>query len=640
MENVEIARTLEDVADLLEIQGSNPFRVRAYRNAARTVEEHPVPMRKLVEEGADLTELSGIGEDMSKYIHQLVDTGSLELLDQLTEDVPDSLIEIGRLPGVGPKKTQKLWKELGIETVDQLEEAAKAGKVRELEGFGAKSEEKILRGIEAYRRHQARFKISEADQHVLPLLEWLREDDSVERIEVAGSYRRRKETVGDIDLLAIAEEGGSLMKRFTSYDRIEEVLASGDTKGSVRLASGLQVDLRILTAKSYGAALVYFTGSKEHNVRLRQRAIDRGLRISEYGVFKVEKGKRGKDEDEEAKERDPWEGELVAGATEEGVYAAVGLPWIPPELREDRGEIQAAETGDLPELITIEDLRGDLQMHSTWSDGRESIEAMLEGCAERGYEYFALTDHSQSLAMTGGMDEKKLRRQWKEMDEVVAKHDEIHLFRSMEIDILADGTLDLSDEMLEKLDIVLVSIHSRFNLPADEQTDRLLSALDHPEVDILAHPTGRLINERDPYEFDLDAVLERAAERGVAVELNAHPDRLDLKDTHLLKAKALGLPIVIDTDSHRTQDLDLVRYGIDQARRAWLTREDVLNTRSLGDLQAWLDAPREERAKHWRELSKGARKKKSRGAAAAKRAKKKSSTANEADAKAKKSGGP
>jgi DNA polymerase (family 10) len=637
MENVEIARTLEDVADLLEIQGSNPFRVRAYRNAARTIEEHPVPMRKLVEEDADLTELPGIGEDMSKYIHQLVDTGSLELLDELTGDVPYSLIEIGRLPGVGPKKTRKLWKELGIETVDQLEEAAKAGKVRELEGFGEKSEEKILQGIEAYRRHQARFKISEADQHVLPLLEWLREDDSVERIEVAGSYRRRKETVGDIDLLAIAEEGASLMERFTSYDRVEEVLASGATKGSVRLASGLQVDLRILTAKSYGAALVYFTGSKEHNVRLRQRAIDRGLRISEYGVFEVEKGKRGKDEDEEARERDPWEGEFVAGATEEEVYAAVDLPWIPPELREDRGEIQAAEKDELPELITLEDLRGDLQMHSTWSDGRESIETMLEACAERGYEYFALTDHSQSLAMTGGMDEKKLRRQWKEMDEVVAEHDEIHLFRSMEIDILADGTLDLSDEMLEKLDIVLVSIHSRFNLPADEQTERLLSALDHPEVDILAHPTGRLINERDPYAFDLDAVLERAAERGVAVELNAHPDRLDLKDTHLMKAKALGLPIVIDTDAHRTQDLDLIRYGIDQARRAWLTREDVLNTRSLEDLRAWLDAPREERAKHWRELPKGARKKKSSRAAAAKR-EKKSGKAKKTGAKAKKGG--
>jgi DNA polymerase (family 10) len=608
MENVEIARTLEDVADLLEIQGANPFRVRAYRNAARTVEEHPVPMRKLVEQGSDLTELSGIGEDMSKYIHEMVDTGTLGVLDQLSKDVPYSLIEIGRLPGVGPKKTRKLWEELGVETVDQLEEAAQEGKVRALEGFGEKSEEKILTGIEAYRRHQGRFKISDADQHVVPLLEWLREDDSVERIEVAGSYRRRKETVGDIDLLAIAEEGGSLMKRFTSYDRVEEILASGDTKGSVRLASGLQVDLRILTAKSYGAALVYFTGSKEHNVRLRQRAIDRGLRISEYGVFRVEKG--DSDGGKEGKDRDPWEGELVAGGTEEEVYAAIGLPWIPPELREDRGEIQAAEKGELPELITLGDLRGDLQMHSTWSDGRESIEAMLEGCAERGYEYLALTDHSQSLAMTGGMDEKKLRKQWKEMDQVVAKHDEIRLFRSMEIDILADGSLDLSDVMLEQLDIVLVSIHSRFNLPADQQTERLLSALDHPEVDILAHPTGRMINERDPYEFDLDAVLERAAERGVAVELNAHPDRLDLKDTHLMKAKALGLPIVIDTDAHRTQDLDLIRYGIDQARRAWLTREDVLNTRSLEGLQAWLDTPREERAKSWREPSKGSRKKK------------------------------
>ncbi|HKK27419.1 MAG TPA: DNA polymerase/3'-5' exonuclease PolX [Gemmatimonadota bacterium] len=602
MENVEIARTLEDVADLLEIQGANPFRVRAYRNAARTVEEHPVPMRKMVGEGEDLTELSGIGDDMSGHIHELVDTGGLEMLDELAEEVPYSLIEIGRLPGVGPRKTKKLWEELGIETVDELEEAAEAGKVRELEGFGKRSEGKILSGIEAYRRHQGRFKISEADQHVVPLLEWLREDESLERIEVAGSYRRRKETVGDIDLLAIAEDGASLMERFTSYDRVEEVLASGETKGSVRLASGLQVDLRILGAKSYGAALVYFTGSKEHNVRLRQRGIDHGLRISEYGVFRT-----GRDDLEadvaEGEEKDPWEGELVAGKTEEEVYGAVDLPWIPPELREDRGEIRAAEAGELPDLITLEDLRGDLQMHSTWSDGKASIEEMLEGCAARGYAYFALTDHSQSLAMTGGMDEEKLRKQWKEMDRVVEEHDEIRLLRSMEVDILAGGTLDLSDELLEELDVVLVSIHSRFNLPADEQTERLLAALDHPEVDILAHPTGRMINQRDPYEFDLDAVLERAAERGVAVELNAHPDRLDLKDTHLMKARSLGIPVVIDTDAHRTQDLDLIRYGIDQARRAWLTADDVLNTRSLEDFLAWLEAPREERAgEGWKKI--------------------------------------
>jgi DNA polymerase (family 10) len=611
MENVEIARTLEDVADLLEIQGANPFRVRAYRNAARTVEEHPVPMRKLVAEGADLTELPGVGEDISKYIHEMVDTGGLSVLDGLTKEVPYTLIAIGRLPGVGPKKTRKLWEELDVETVDELEEAARAGRVRELEGFGEKSEEKILKGIEAFRRHQGRFKISEADQLVVPLLEWLRAVPNVDRIEVAGSYRRRKETVGDIDLLAISDESGPLMKRFTSYDRVEEVLASGETKGSVRLSGGLQVDLRILSAKSYGAALVYFTGSKEHNVRLRQRGIDRGLRISEYGVFEVGKaagkkgvrggGKaaagRGAEAESASEERDPWEGKFVAGADEEQVYAAVDLPWIPPELREDRGEIQAAEEGRLPKLITLEDLRGDLQMHSTWSDGKDSIEAMLEGCAARGYEYFALTDHSQSLAMTGGMDEAKLRKQWKEMDKVVARHDEIRLFRSMEIDILADGSLDLSDEMLAELDIVLVSIHSRFDLPAEKQTERLLAAVRHPEVDILAHPTGRLINQRDPYEFDLDAVLEAAAEAGIAVELNAHPDRLDLKDTHLMKARALGIPIVIDTDSHRTQDLDLIRYGIDQARRAWLTKEDVLNTRSLDDFMAWLDRPRRAHAK-------------------------------------------
>ena len=637
MENVEIARTLEDVADLLEIQGSNPFRVRAYRNAARTIEEHPVPMRKLVEEDADLTELPGIGEDMSKYIHQLVDTGSLELLDELTGDVPYSLIEIGRLPGVGPKKTRKLWKELGIETVDQLEEAAKAGKVRELEGFGEKSEEKILQGIEAYRRHQARFKISEADQHVLPLLEWLREDDSVERIEVAGSYRRRKETVGDIDLLAIAEEGASLMERFTSYDRVEEVLASGATKGSVRLASGLQVDLRILTAKSYGAALVYFTGSKEHNVRLRQRAIDRGLRISEYGVFEVEKGKRGKDEDEEARERDPWEGEFVAGATEEEVYAAVDLPWIPPELREDRGEIQAAEKDELPELITLEDLRGDLQMHSTWSDGRESIETMLEACAERGYEYFALTDHSQSLAMTGGMDEKKLRRQWKEMDEVVAEHDEIHLFRSMEIDILADGTLDLSDESAgearhrPRLDpLALQPAGRRADRAAPERSGSPGGGHPRPPHGPPHQPEGpvRVRPGRGPR-------ARRRARRGRGAERPPGPPRPQGhapdegegarppdRDRH-------GRPPNPGPGPHPLRDRPGAARVAHPGGRA--------QHPPLEDLRAWLDAPREERAKHWRELPKGARKKKSSRAAAAKR-EKKSGKAKKTGAKAKKGG--
>jgi DNA polymerase (family 10) len=602
MENVEIASTLRDVADLLDIQGANPFRVRAYRNAARTVEEHTAPMKRLVAGDADLTELPGVGEDISGYIRELVETGSLALLDELAREVPPTLIEITRIQGVGPKKTKKLWEELGVETVDDLQEAAGAGKVQALDGFGAKTQEKILEGIEEYRRHQERFRLSEVDGHVAPLLEWMEGEGALERIEVAGSYRRRKETVGDIDLLAVADDGPAVMERFTAYAKVAEVDAAGDTRGTVRLTNGLQVDLRVVPEKSYGAALHYFTGSKEHNVRVRSRGVERGLRISEYGVFREEESSdsdEGGDGsgDDSPEDRDPWSGELVAGRTEEEVYEAVDLPWIPPELREDRGEIEAAEEGELPDLIELDDIRGDLQMHSTWSDGRNSVAEMMEACAARGYEYLAMTDHSQSLAMTGGLDEEKLRQQWEEMDGIAGAGGAngsgdgsgIRLFRSLEVDILKDGELDLSDEMLAELDIVLISVHSHFDLSSEDQTKRIIRAVRHPATDILAHPTGRRINKRDPYELDLDAVLDALADEGMAVELNANPERLDLKDTHLLKAREREIPVVISTDAHRTAELDLMRYGVEQARRAWLTPEHVLNTRPLEEMEAWLE---------------------------------------------------
>ncbi len=588
MENWEIADVLEELADLLEIQGANRFRVRAYREAARTVREHAVPMRQLVADDVDLTELPTIGEDMSSHVTELVETGSLSQLEEVAGDVPRTLAEITRLPGVGPKRTKKLWDGLGITTVDELESAAEAGRVRELEGFGEKTERKILSGIEQHRRHAERFLLSDADRYVEPLLEHLRDAPGVERLEVAGSYRRRKETVGDVDVLAIAEEGEPVMEHFTSYRKVDEVVQAGETRGSVRLDSGVQVDLRIVEADSYGAALVYFTGSKEHNVALRKRALGRDLTVSEYGVFELEV--EGGEGEESERER----GERVAGETEEDVYAAVGLPWIPPEMREARGEIEAAEAGELPELIELDDLRGDLQMHTTWSDGKASVEGMLEACAELGYEYFAITDHSQALAMTGGLDEAKLREQWEEMDEVAGRHEEIRLLRSLEVDVLEDGSLDLSDDLLEALDLVVVSIHSKFGLDPDRQTERILAALEHPEVDVLAHPTGRLINRRDPYDFDLDAVLESAAGKGVALELNAHPDRLDLKDTHLMRAVELGAKIVISTDAHRPEHLELMRYGVEQARRAWLTADEVLNTRPLEDFLSGLrSGPRE-----------------------------------------------
>jgi DNA polymerase (family 10) len=574
MDNPEIAHTLEEVADILEIQSANPFRIRAYRNAVRTVETLTVPLRRWVEEKRTLTDLPGIGKEMANHIQEMVETGTLGFRDELLAAVPRSLIELMRLPGLGPKKAKRIWDELQIGSVDEVEAAAREGRIAALPGFGAKSQEKILAGIAEYRQHGSRFLLPEVERAVEPLLAYLREIPEVERLEVAGSYRRRKETVGDVDLLAIASEAVPVMERFRGYAQVDKILMAGDTRSTVVLGSGLQVDLRVVPADCYGAALVYFTGSKEHNVKLRRRAVERKLRISEYGVFKVHTEDTG------------TEGDWIAGREEADVYAAVGLAWIPPELREDRGEIEAAAAGRLPHLIRVEDLRGDLHMHSTWSDGRNSIEEMVEACIARDYEYMVISDHSKSLAMTGGLDAYRLREQWKEIDEVRSRHPGIRLLRAMEVDILGDGSLDLEDEMLAGLDLVLVSLHSRLDLPAAQQTERVLRALEHPEVNIFCHPTARLINRRKPAEFDVEAVLRRAAELGVAVELNCSPSRLDLKDTHLVLAKELGCKVVIDTDSHRTRELDLMRYGVEQARRAGLGPQDVLNTLPFEEFRA------------------------------------------------------
>jgi DNA polymerase (family 10) len=571
MDNVEIARTLEEIADILEIKNENPFRIRAYRNAARTVSVQMKPLRRVVEEGGRLTDLPGIGKEMANHIREMVETGTLAYRDELIAEVPRSLVELVRLPGVGPKKAKKLWDELGICSVEELEAAAKAGRIAGVAGFGAKTQEKILAGIAEHREHSSRYLLADAEVFVEPLVAYLRAVPGVLRLEVAGSYRRRRETVGDIDLLAIASDTAPVMRAFADYPQRDKVLMDGDTRSTITLGSGLQVDLRAVPPECYGAALLYFTGSKEHNVKLRRRGVERGLRISEYGVFRVEGGAAGAEEG-------VFHGERIADATEEEVYAAVGLPWIPPELREDRGEIEAAAAGRLPRLLEVSDLRGDLHMHSTWSDGRNSIEEMVEACAARGYEYMVISDHSKALSMVNGLDAYRLRLQWKEIDEVQARHPEIRILKAMEIDILADGSLDLEDEMLARLDLVLVSLHSGLGMPGDEQTARVVKALEHPEVDVFCHPTARLINRRRPVEMDMDLVLRRAAERGVAVEVNCNPHRLDLKDTHARLAKELGCKVVVSTDSHRTRELDLVRYGVEQARRAGLGPDDVLNT--------------------------------------------------------------
>lgn len=594
MDNAALAATFDRIADLLEIQEANPFRVRAYRNAARTIADLVTPVANMVEEGKDLTSLPGIGKEMANHLGELLATGRLGLLAELGKEIPLGLVELLRVPGLGPKKAKTLWHELGVTSPAELEVLAKAGKVAGIAGFGKKTEEKILAGLAQLAEHRDRLLLADAERVAVALTEHLTqgvEPPGISQLAIAGSFRRRKETVGDLDVLAVAAEPAVVMGCFRAFPGVVEVLASGETKTSVVLASGLQVDLRVVPEQSFGAALQYFTGSKAHNVELRKRAVGRGLRISEYGVFRedespAEPAADASDTSAPAVEaprtvRDPWAGTWIAGRSEEDVYAAVGLPWIPPELREDRGELQAAAEGRLPRLIEVADLRGDLQMHSTWSDGVDTAEAMLRACRDRGYAYFALTDHSKALAMVRGLDAHRLRLQHAELAALQERNPDIRLLRGMEVDILADGSLDLDDESLGLLDLVLVSIHSRFDLPQAEQTKRVLRALSHPLVDVFAHPTARMINRRRGVDLDIEAVLSLCAERKVAVELDSAPDRLDLRDTHLIRARELGCRIVISTDAHQTSELAWTRHGVEQARRAWLTADHVVNTQPL-----------------------------------------------------------
>ena len=582
MENIEIAAVLDELGDLLEIQGSNPFRIRAYRNAVRTVRGLTRSLESMVEAGEDLTELPAVGKDMSAHIVELIETGELTRLEELAEEIPRSLVDLVKLDGVGPKKAKKLWESLDVKTVDELEEALNAGKVQALEGFGATSVQKILRAIEDFRRYSGRFLLSQVDDLIGPLLAHLGEAEGVQRIEVAGSYRRRKETIGDVDLLVQADLPASdVMERFTTFGSVERVESAGETRGAVVLRSGLEVDLRIIPPRSFGAALHYFTGSQEHNVAVRQLALRQGMRVNEWGVFRLPEGV---DAEEVGKE----DGERVAGDTEESVFESIGLPWIPPVIRENRGEVEAARDGTLPELVALEDLRGDLHMHSTWSDGKATIEEMAQACAGRGYEYLAISDHSPALAMVQGLTPEKAPEQWAEIDWVQEGLDGITIFKSLEVDILRDGSLDMTDEVLEALDVVIVSVHSLMDMDRAAMTDRVIRAMQHPSVDIVGHPTGRLLGRREPFELDVEAVLQAASELDVAVEINANPNRLDLNEVHARRAKELGVKVVISTDAHSVQRLDHISYGVDQARRAWLGKEDVLNTMTAVRLREWM----------------------------------------------------
>jgi DNA polymerase (family 10) len=575
MENMEIAAVLKELGDLLEIQGSNPFRVRAYRNAVRTVSDLIPSLASMVEEGEDLTKLPGIGKEMASHIVELVEWGELSALEKLWEEVPRGLTDLIRLDGVGPKKAKRLWEELGVTSVDELEEALRDDRVSGLSGFGEKSAAKMARSVADFRTHQGRFLLYEADQLTEPLVRYLEETPGVSRVEAAGSCRRRQETVMDLDLLVLSETGGEeVLARFQSYPGAVGVGSAGESKGRILLRSGLPVDLRIIPRASYGAALHDLTGSKDHNLGLRTLGVRKGLRINEQGVFREE----AQGASTEAK---------VGGEEEADVFRAAGLPWISPLLRENRGELEAARDGCLPELITLRDIRGDLQMHSTWSDGANSLKEMAEACRDRGYEYMSITDHSQAVTVAGGLKPERVRKQWEEVDRVRQDVEGIHLFRSLEVDILKDGSLDMPDELLTDLDLVLVSVHSFMHLSGSEMTDRVIRALEHPEVDILAHPTGRILNRRGPFDLDMEAVLQAAASLNVAVELNAHPSRLDLNDRHLRRAKDLGVKVAINTDAHSVTDLGFMSYGVDQAGRGWLEAAEVLNTLSLEEFQHW-----------------------------------------------------
>lgn len=582
MENLDVSRTLTTLADLLEIQGASPFRIRAYRNAVNTIDSLSRPLSDMVSAGEDLTELSGVGKSVAKHITELLTTGRITRLDEVSAEVPVTLVELVRLDGVGPKKAKKLFDELDVRTIDDLEEKLASGAVEALDGFGLKSVEKIQRSIEDHRKHTGRFQIHEVEKLIASVLEHVEAAPGVDEVQVAGSLRRRRETIGDVDILARCEGDGSVVvDHFVAFDGAARVEGAGPTKGTIVLHSGLQVDLRVIPARSYGAALQYFTGSKAHNVAVRTRAVREGLRVNEWGVFRIPEGA---DPQELGKE----DGERIAGSSEEEVYAALGLSWVPPVLRENRGEVEAALADELPELVTLGDIRGDLQMHSTWSDGKVSLEEMTLACRDLGYEYIAVTDHSQAMAMVQGLTPERAREQWVEVDEVRERVEGIRLYRSAEIDIMKDGSLDLPDEILEELDVVVISVHSFMDLDRKAQTERVIKAMMNPTVDILAHPTGRRINRREPFPMDVEAVLEAAAELQVAVELNANPNRLDLNDVHVHRAKELGVPVVISTDAHSPRGLKDMRFGVDQARRGWLTCDDVLNTKSVADFEAWL----------------------------------------------------
>lgn len=569
LHNADIAALFEEIADLLEIEGANAFRVRAYRNAVRTLQELGKDVRSMVQAGEDLTKLPGIGDDLAGKIGEIVETGRCSAFDKLRRQMPPALTELLKIPGLGPKRVQILYHELDIHTVEQLQRAVRDHRIRELPGFGEKTETRIADALEVHAGGAGRLKLATAAQYAEPLAAYLRAVTGVRRVIVAGSYRRAKETVGDLDMLVTAEPASPVMDRFVAYDEVAEVLSHGPSRSSVVLNCKLQVDVRVVAPESYGAALHYFTGSKAHNIAIRRLAQEGGLKINEYGVFEGER--------------------RIAGETEESVFQAVGLPFIAPELREDRGEIEAAKAGRLPNLIELADLKGDLHAHSKASDGHNSLQEMAEAAKKLGFEYLAITEHSRRLTVAHGLDPVRLAKQIDEIDRLNEQLEGIVLLKGIEVDILEDGSLDLPDSVLGRLDLVVGAVHSRFELSRAKQTERIVKAMDHPHFTILAHPSGRLIDRREPYDADMLRIIRKAKERGCYLELNAHPERLDLLDTHCQAARDEGVLISVNSDAHSVLDFDNLRYAVGQARRGWLQRTDVLNARPLKALRPLLE---------------------------------------------------
>ena len=567
--NSEIAKEFDRLADLLEIKGENQFKVRSYRNAALTISGLAKNIAEIFEK-EDIKELPGIGKSIAGKIKEYIETGHISKLEKLKKDIPGGLADLTGIGGLGPKKVRKLYDELGIANPDQLREAAVSGQIAGLEGFGTKTQEKILEDLKRFQQKEknVRHKWIEAEDILNPLLDYLGKIKDVTKIEAAGSFRRKKETVGDIDILAICEKSQEIMNRFTGYEEVEKVIAKGITKSSVILKSGIQADLRVIPSESYGSVLVYFTGSKEHNVAMRKIAISKKLKINEYGVYKGNK--------------------RIAGKTEDEVYKSIGLKYIEPELRENMGEIEAAQKNKLSDLVTLHDIRGDLQNYTNATDGKYSLEEMVEAARQKGYEYMAITDHSKRVTMARGLDEKRLARQIKEIDKLNSSLKNFLIFKSVEVDILPDGSLDLSDDILKELDLVLCAIHYNQNLSMEKQTERVLKAMDNKYFNIFAHPTGRLIGEREPYEIDMEKIMQAAKSKGCYLEINANPSRLDLTEIHAKRAKEIGLKIAISTDAHSTGNLDYMRLGVYQARKGWLEKDDVLNTRTWNELKKLL----------------------------------------------------